>query len=98
MSEVDCKLSSEVESSLLRSEYIPEVGVVTVQLEVEVKESLRLGAVHFVDPLADPSLLVEHSPIEAEELDVCHLTCQQDQAINMNQYWIMVMLPIDLCD
>jgi hypothetical protein len=45
-------------------------GVVAIELEIQIVESLALAAVDLVDPLADPGLLVENGPVQTEELYV----------------------------
>lgn len=53
---------------------------VPVQLQIQVVELLRLGTVHLVHPFAHPRLLVKHSAVQAQELDVHRLLQLPDRA------------------
>lgn len=48
-------------------------GVIAVELQIQVVESLALTAVDLIDSLADSGLLVEDGPVQAEELYVHYL-------------------------
>lgn len=49
--------------------FLPErYGVIAIELQIQIVESLALTAIDFVDPLADSGFLVEDGPIQTEEL------------------------------
>lgn len=47
--------------------------VVSIEFQIQVVESLALAAIDLVDPLANPGFLIEHGPIQTEELYVHNL-------------------------
>lgn len=46
-----------------------------IEVVVEMVEGLGLRAVDLVLPLAHPSLLIEHRPVQATEHDIADSTC-----------------------
>ena len=59
--------------------------MVPVEFEIEPEEALGSRAVDLVDPLAHPRLLVENSPVEAEEFDVGHLAWKKGTFLSSAQ-------------
>lgn len=53
---------------------------IIVKVEVEVVEISALAAVHFVDSLTNPCLLVEHGTVETQKFYICHVTLLPNRA------------------
>lgn len=53
----------------LQPRFLPEChGVIAVELQIQIIESLAFAAIDLVDPLADSGFLVEDGPIQTEKL------------------------------
>lgn len=51
--------------------------VVSIEFQIQVVESLALAAIDLVNPLANPGFLIEHGPVQTEELYVHNLVWNQ---------------------
>jgi len=58
-------------------------SVIAVQLQVQVEETFAFTAIHFVQTFAHSGLLVEHRPVQTQELDVCYFRCKTNEQIIM---------------
>lgn len=58
-----------------RKSFLPVArSVIAVQLQIQIEKALALAAVHLVQTLADPGLLIEHCAVQTQELDVGYLS------------------------